>query len=155
MLHTREKNRVGKLIKPSLITCDRTRVVLDSLKHSLVKAGVAKDYVVHHLEVLCKLNDQNQALQKCFIKDRDYKRAKRALKPKNIYLLHDEVSNFLFSTRLVALESNSHTPFSSHRTHYLRITLEIIVLVPSNKKRECCVLLKMKSKKWKSTRGEN
>ena len=144
MSHTRELNRVGKLIKPALMTSHRAEVVLDSLEDCLQKAGATEKYIIRHIEVLRQLHDTNRKLQKRLIKTDAFKRGQKVLRPKNIYLLQDNVSNFLFSTRLVAFESNSHTTSSSHRTQNLRRTLEIFVMVPSRIKRECFVQLKMK-----------
>ena len=122
MSHTRETNRVGKLIKPALIACHRAEVVLESLHHSVKKLGVDKKHIERHFNVLSHIHKDIQELHKRLIKTDEYKQGKKVLRPKMIYQIKDEVSNFLFSTRLVAFESNSHTTSSSHRTHHLRRT---------------------------------
>ena len=68
MSHTRETNRVGKLIKPVLITDHRAEVVLESLHDSVKKVGVDKKHIERHFKVLRRILKEYQELHKSLIK---------------------------------------------------------------------------------------
>jgi len=76
---------------------DRIKLSIDSLHDSLEKIGMTKDYIVLNLNEMRKLNEYLRALHE----SQGISLPRRS----DNFRLQDEVSNFLFSIRLVAFES--------------------------------------------------